>query len=135
MLLYDATCCLLDTLHRAIEDNVLRTCPDLVSNCVAVGHLKPCVVLLVECANEPAGRDLDSTTRDKEQILERTAEYNSRLLDHERITDPNHIVVVPAGSLPRTSVCALAVCVLYFTDNWVVMVAGEGKYQVSKKIC
>ena len=71
-------------------------------NCVAVGHLQPCVVLLVEPA---AGADADAA-RAKAAILARTAPFNARLLEHERITDPAHIVIVPAGALPRTSVRA-----------------------------
>ena len=82
--------------RRAIEDNVLRTCADLVRNCVAVGHLRPCVVLLVE-----ADADAAQTAA---AVLARTAPFNVRLLEHERVTDPAHVLVVPAGTLPRTSV-------------------------------
>lgn len=87
---------------------MLKTCADLVQNCIAVGHLKPRVVLLVEPraqdSSDPHEREVDAQDTLKEEILKRTAAYNSRLLDHERITDPECILVVPVGSLPRTSV-------------------------------
>ena len=89
-------------MRRAIEDNVLRTCSDLVARCVAVGHLKPCVVLIVEPVSGNMSEAQQSAL--KSEILKRTAEYNSRLQVHERITDPSRILVVPGGSLPRTSV-------------------------------
>ena len=95
--------------RRAIEDNVLKTCADLVRNCVAVGHLKPRVVLLVESSASPGEIDADEAQKLKTEVLRRTAEYNSRLLEHERITDPSSILVVPAGSLPRTSVSARSI--------------------------
>lgn len=87
---------------------MLKTCADLVQNCIAVGHLKPRVVLLVEPraqdSNDPQEREVDAQDTLKEEVLKRTAAYNSRLLDHERISDPECILVVPPGSLPRTSV-------------------------------
>ncbi|KAI0790177.1 acetyl-CoA synthetase-like protein [Irpex lacteus] len=88
---------------KAIEDNVLKTCADLVRNCVAVGHLKPRVVLLLESSASSGEIGTDEAQKLKEEVLRRTAEFNSRLLEHERITDPASILVVPAGSLPRTS--------------------------------
>ena len=87
---------------RAIEDNVLKTCPEIVRYCVAVGHLKPRVILFIESNSSSFGQD--EAAKLKQDVLKRTADYNSRLLEHERITDPSSILVVPAGSLPRTSV-------------------------------
>ncbi|KAF8890319.1 acetyl-CoA synthetase-like protein [Mucidula mucida] len=73
---------------KSIEDNVLKLCADMVSNCAVVGHLKPAPVLFVEPVRE---------------IIKRTAAFNERLFAHERITSPDCIVVVPRGNLPRTS--------------------------------
>lgn len=87
---------------RSIEDNILLTCADLVSNSVVVGHYRPGVVLFVE-STKPVDTE-DEITSLKTEILARTAAFNARLFIHERITDPLQIVVVKAGSLPRTKV-------------------------------
>jgi hypothetical protein len=71
-----------------------------VQNCVVTRQYKPAVVLFVEVANEREHGDL------KQEIMHRTAEFNSRLYKHERINDLAQIVVVKAGSLPRTKVCS-----------------------------
>jgi hypothetical protein len=42
----------------------------------------------------------------KTAILERIADFNSRLIRHERINSALQIVSVRAGSLPRTTVRA-----------------------------
>ncbi|KAJ7749584.1 acetyl-CoA synthetase-like protein [Mycena maculata] len=85
---------------KSIEDNIRITCPDIVRNCTVVGHYKPAVVLFIEAVS-------DSTTPDdvlklKDEVLRRTAAFNSALFPHERIVDREHIVVVPSGVLPRT---------------------------------
>ncbi|KAF9016263.1 acetyl-CoA synthetase-like protein [Hymenopellis radicata] len=84
---------------KSIEDNILKSCADIVSNCTVVGHYKPAPVLFVEPAVD------DDADRDalKREIIERTAGFNERLFAHERITTPDCIVVVPRGNLSRTS--------------------------------
>jgi hypothetical protein len=42
----------------------------------------------------------------KDEVLRRTAAFNAQLFVHERIADTEHIVVVPAGTLPRTKVAS-----------------------------
>jgi hypothetical protein len=89
---------------RSIEDHVLTSCADLVENCVVVGHYKPAVVLFVEPI-----QPIDSASAEgvlKTAILERIADFNSRLIPHERINSALQIVSVRAGSLPRTTVRA-----------------------------
>lgn len=86
--------------NRAIEDNVLLTCADIVPNCVVVGHYKPSVVLLVE----PNAADTGPEDALKETIMSRTQEFRSRQFIHERLKDTKHIVVASRGSLPRTKV-------------------------------
>ncbi|KAH9888011.1 acetyl-CoA synthetase-like protein [Cubamyces lactineus] len=88
---------------KAIEENAMKTCGDIVHNCVVVGHQRICPVLVVE--PEPS---VDISTPEaelifKQTIVERTAPFNERLFAHERITAPECILVVPGGSLPRTS--------------------------------
>ncbi|KAJ6604261.1 acetyl-CoA synthetase-like protein [Mycena vulgaris] len=86
---------------KSIEDNCMLTCADLVHNCVAVGHYRPAVVLFIEPAlSLPGETDIAAF---KAEILKQTEAFNSRLFQHERITDSNFIVVVPPGSLPRTT--------------------------------
>ncbi len=75
-------------------------------NCVAVGHLKPRVVLLIESSTVTDMAEEDVLAL-KQEVLKRTAQFNSRLLVHERIEDPSVILVAPAGSLPRTSVSSV----------------------------
>ncbi|KAJ7204691.1 acetyl-CoA synthetase-like protein [Mycena pura] len=86
---------------KSIEDNCMFTCAHLVKNCTVVGHYKPALMLFIEPALAlPSETDLVAF---KAAILAQTEAFNKRLFLHERISDPNHIVVVPAGSLPRTS--------------------------------
>ncbi|KAJ7611711.1 acetyl-CoA synthetase-like protein [Roridomyces roridus] len=86
---------------KAIEDNVLQVSSQLVSNCTAVGHYKPGVVLFVEPVT-PVTPGSDKEMVLKKEIIALTAPFNARLFLHERITDPGRIVVVPQGKLART---------------------------------
>lgn len=108
---------------RSIEDNVLKLCADMVSNCAVVGHLKPAPVLFVE----PVVDDTDGDTL-KREIIKRTAAFNERLFAHERITSPDCIVVVPRGNLPRTSVRIDHFIARRFADQFLI---GKGKHSVS----
>ncbi|KAJ6552813.1 acetyl-CoA synthetase-like protein [Mycena capillaripes] len=85
---------------KSIEDNIRITCPDIVRNCTVVGHYKPAVVLFIEPVLDTVSPD--EVTILKDEVLRRTAEFNANLFEHERILDREHIVVVPAGVLPRT---------------------------------
>ncbi|KAJ6586259.1 acetyl-CoA synthetase-like protein [Mycena vulgaris] len=85
---------------KSIEDNIRVTCPDIVRNCTVVGHYKPAVVLFVEAFSDSTTVDDVATLKD--EVLRRTAAFNSDLFEHERIVDREHIVVVPPGVLPRT---------------------------------
>ena len=92
----------------------MKTCGDIVHNCVVVGHQRICPVLVVE--PEPS---VDISTPEaelifKQTIVERTAPFNERLFAHERITAPECILVVPGGSLPRTSVSPISVSIAAF---------------------
>ncbi|KAI1793885.1 acetyl-CoA synthetase-like protein [Ganoderma leucocontextum] len=82
---------------KAIEENVLETCADLVAACIVVGNGRPSPTLFVE----PKGDlDAEKLTRD---IIRRTRHFHSRRYVHERIVSTAFVVVVPAGTLPRTA--------------------------------
>ncbi|KAJ7592020.1 acetyl-CoA synthetase-like protein [Mycena floridula] len=86
---------------KSIEDNILRVCADVVKNCAVVGHYKPGVVLFVEPVL-PFDPETQAESL-KTEILQRTAEFSSKLYAHERITDPVQIVIAASGSLARTA--------------------------------
>ncbi|KAH9917141.1 acetyl-CoA synthetase-like protein [Epithele typhae] len=89
---------------KAIEENVMKTCGDLVHSCVVIGHQRVCPLLVVELlASGIDAADDPTHTAVRNEILERTAAFNSRLFPHEKITNPRCILVVPEGSLPRTT--------------------------------
>ncbi|KAJ7585901.1 acetyl-CoA synthetase-like protein [Mycena floridula] len=87
---------------KSIEDNLLRICPDLVQQCVVVGHYKPAPVLLVEPIDVSFNYETGSDAL-KEEILKRTLTFNERVYPHEQIRDPSRIVIIKTGSLPRTA--------------------------------
>ncbi|KAG6856200.1 hypothetical protein H0H87_006596 [Tephrocybe sp. NHM501043] len=89
------------SLHRAIEDNVKLTCADIVQNCVVVGSYKP-IILFVEPSRSFANNAEGDSGALKDQLLKRMEEFNKSRFMHERIDSPLRIVVVSAGSLPRT---------------------------------
>ncbi|KAJ7084974.1 acetyl-CoA synthetase-like protein [Mycena epipterygia] len=110
---------------KSIEDNIRVTCPDIVRNCTVVGHYKPAVVLFIEAVS-------DSTTSDdvdilKDEVLRRTAAFNVDLFEHERIVDRGHIVVVPAGALPRTKLIIYC-SILYLEKGNIRRKAVEEEY-------
>ena len=85
--------------YRAIEDNVRQTCGDLLEDCVVVGTGRPSPALFVE----PAAGGATDPEELRREILRRTAPFHARLYNHERITTPELVVVVPPRSLPRTA--------------------------------
>lgn len=82
---------------KAIEENVLETCEDLVAACIVVGNGRPSPTLFVE----PKG-ELD-TEKLKRDIIRRTRHFHARRYVHERIVSTVFVVVVPPGTLPRTA--------------------------------
>ncbi|KAI0721294.1 acetyl-CoA synthetase-like protein [Cerioporus squamosus] len=84
---------------RAIEENVLATCADLVAACIVVGNGRPSPALFVE-PKVPGDVDAERLKRD---ILRRTRHFHSRRYVHERIVSPALVLVVPSGTLPRTA--------------------------------
>ena len=82
---------------RAIEENVLATCADLVAACVVVGNGRPSPALFVEAR---AGIAPEQVRRD---VLRRTRHFHARRYLHERITSAELVFVVAPGTLPRTA--------------------------------
>ncbi|KAG5726095.1 hypothetical protein E4T56_gene1646 [Termitomyces sp. T112] len=82
---------------KAIEDNAMAMCGNLISNCVVVGTGRPSPVMFVEPVS-----DMDPE-RIKKEIIRKTRHFHSRRYLHERITLTDMIIVVPPRSLPRTA--------------------------------
>ncbi|KAJ8453584.1 hypothetical protein ONZ45_g19656 [Pleurotus djamor] len=82
---------------KSIEDNVRAKCGDLIRDCIVVGSGRPSPVLFVEPVE---GIELD---RLKKTIFRKMRDFNVRRYLHERIASTKSIVVVEAGSLPRTA--------------------------------
>lgn len=83
---------------RAIEDNVRATCGDLVDECIVVGTGRPSPALFVEPATEMDHEKL------KREIVRRTRAFHARRYLHERISDPELVIIVEKKTLPRTAV-------------------------------
>uniref|UniRef100_A0A0W0FFG0 AMP-dependent synthetase/ligase domain-containing protein n=2 Tax=Moniliophthora roreri TaxID=221103 RepID=A0A0W0FFG0_MONRR len=82
---------------RAIEDNVRQTCSDLVSDCIAVGNLRPSPVIFIESKTNSSDEDV------KKSIFKRIEPFHSQRMVHERIKSSDMIVVVAPNTLPRTA--------------------------------
>ncbi|KAL5518873.1 hypothetical protein ACEPAH_556 [Sanghuangporus vaninii] len=82
---------------RAIEENVRATCGDLVGECIVVGSGRASPALFVEPATEMDHEKL------KVEIIRRTRAFHARRYIHERITDPDFVIVAERNTLPRTA--------------------------------
>jgi hypothetical protein len=69
---------------------------------VVVGHYKPAIVLCIEPLTPLAEDSGTAIAELKSTVIERMKGFTTRLFPHERITYPEQIVIVEAGSLPRT---------------------------------
>ncbi|KAI0657005.1 acetyl-CoA synthetase-like protein [Cubamyces menziesii] len=85
---------------KNIEDNVRKTCADLVHDAVVVGSGRTHACLVVESA--ASGLSAEQRHELAQTVAARTADFNKRLFAHERIEDPKRIIVVERGTLPRT---------------------------------
>ncbi|PIL31634.1 hypothetical protein GSI_06336 [Ganoderma sinense ZZ0214-1] len=83
---------------KAIEDNVLATCADLVAACIVTGNGRPSPALFVEPTD--ASTDPEKLKRD---IVRRIRPFHARRYMHERIVLPQFVLVVPRNTLPRTA--------------------------------
>ena len=87
---------------RVIEDNTVKSCPDLLVECIAVGNRRSSPALLIELnPGAPALGDADSVRR---EVYRRIRHFQSRRLAHERVGSVELIVIVQRSSWPRTPV-------------------------------
>lgn len=84
-------------LCRAIEENALAMCGNLIAECIVVGSGRPSPVMFVEPAVDTDHGKL------KKEIIRKTRHFHTRRYLHERITSVDMIVVVPRQTLPRTA--------------------------------
>ncbi|KAG6918488.1 hypothetical protein DXG01_014115 [Tephrocybe rancida] len=82
---------------KAIEENALAMCGNIISQCVVVGSGRPSPVMFIEPVS-----DMDAEKMKKE-IIRKTRHFHSRRYLHERITLTDMIIIVPPKSLPRTA--------------------------------
>ena len=86
---------------------VRKTCADIVHDAVVVGADQKFPCLIVETVqsglDENARRDVAKT------IVERMAEYPTRLFPHERIQDSRRVIVADKGTFVRTQVSIIYV--------------------------
>lgn len=82
-----------------IEENTVKSCPDLLVECVAVGNGRPSPALLIELG--PGVGDAESVKR---EVYRRIRHFQSRRLAHERIGSMELIVIVQRSAWPRTPV-------------------------------
>jgi hypothetical protein len=109
-----------------LEDNVRKTCRDLISDAVVLGAGRPLVCLLVEAKSTIISED--ETAYLIREIIDRTREFNQRLFGYERI-DAKRIGILPMGSLPRTKVSNVD----YMSEDEIeIGLPGERQCQVSK---
>ncbi|KAH9944105.1 acetyl-CoA synthetase-like protein [Epithele typhae] len=83
---------------KAIEDNVLASCADLVAAAIVVGSGRPSPALFVEPKSPAADRE-----RLRRDVVRRIRPFHTRRYMHERIVSPQFVFVVDPGTLPRTA--------------------------------
>lgn len=72
-------------------------CADLIEDCIVVGSGRPSPALFIE----PAVSWDEAKLR--KEIVRRTKHFHSRRYMHERIVNPDLVIVVPSRTLPRTA--------------------------------
>jgi hypothetical protein len=91
---------LLSVSFRVIEENTLKSCPDLIVECIAVGNGRPSPVLLIEL--NPGAATLGDGDSIKREVYRRIRHFQSRRLAHERIKSVESLVIVQRTAWPRT---------------------------------
>ncbi|KAL0569814.1 hypothetical protein V5O48_012147 [Marasmius crinis-equi] len=81
-----------------LEDDVKTLCKDLFSDCLVVGSSQPSPVLIVEA-------DTDEEERLRQEIYRRivNSDRHRKRFSHEQISSPDAIIIVPSGSMMRTT--------------------------------
>ena len=80
----------------------MKSCPDLLAECVAVGNGRPFPVLLIELGpNAAAFGGADSVRR---EVYKRIRHFHSRRMPHEKIGSVESILIIQRAAWPRTLV-------------------------------
>ncbi|KAF7332472.1 Acetyl-CoA synthetase-like protein [Mycena kentingensis (nom. inval.)] len=87
---------------RAIEENTRLVCGGLIAECIVVGTARPSPILFIEPGPSSTSSAIDEEKLARE-IIRRTRAFHARRYQHERITSPRMVQIVPRGSLPRTA--------------------------------
>ena len=85
-----------------IEENTLKSCPDLLVECIAVGVGRSSPALLIELG--PGAAALGGVESVKREVYRRIRHFQSRRLAHERIGSMELLVIVQRSAWPRTPV-------------------------------
>jgi len=85
---------------RVIEENALKSCPDLIVECIAVGNGRPSPALLIELG--PGAATFGDPNSVKREVHRRIRHFQSRRLPHERIGSVESLVIVQRSAWPRT---------------------------------
>jgi len=86
--------------YRVIEENTLKSCPDLLVECVAVGNGRPSPALMIELG--PGAATLGDPDSVRREVYRRIRHFQSRRLAHERIGSVESLVIVQRSAWPRT---------------------------------
>ncbi|EIN06468.1 acetyl-CoA synthetase-like protein [Punctularia strigosozonata HHB-11173 SS5] len=87
----------IDTI--ATEDAMRRLCGDVIHDAVVVGQGQPWPVFIVETKSH---KNVDEKSLLKREIIARMADWGKDRYKWERVDDPQRIIVVEEGELPRT---------------------------------
>jgi hypothetical protein len=80
----------------------MKSCPDLLVECVAVGNGRPFPALLIELGpNAAAFGGADSVRR---EVYKRIRHFHSRRMPHEKIGSAEFILIIQRAAWPRTLV-------------------------------
>ena len=82
-----------------IEENALKSCPDLLVECIAVGNGRSSPALLIELG--PGAAALGGAGSVKREVHRRIRHFQSRRLAHERIASVELLVIVQRSAWPR----------------------------------
>lgn len=93
---------LVSVSSRVIEENTLKSCPDLLVECIAVGNGRPSPALLIELG--PGAATLGDAGSVKREVYRRIRHFQSRRLTHERIGSVESLVIVQRSAWPRTPI-------------------------------
>lgn len=88
------------SFYRVIEENTLKSCPDLLVECIAIGNGRPSPALLIELG--PGAATLGEAGSVKREVYRRIRHFQSRRLAHERIGSVELLVIVQRSAWPRT---------------------------------